>query len=436
MMMLGTQRINAAGHLEIGCVDTVELAREFGTPLYVMDEAAIRKNARDFQAAFRARYPRVKVSFAGKAFLCKGICKLIEQEGLSLDVASGGELYTALQAGFPAEKITVHGNNKSDEELQMALDAQVGHIVIDNFYEIDRLTAMAAGLKRPQAVLLRVAPGIDPHTHQRISTGQVDTKFGFDIGGGAALTAISRVREIPNLQLKGIHCHVGSQLHDTECHEASVAIMVDLLARAKQEFGVEFEELNIGGGLGIRYLHTHHPPTLDEFADAITGILKAKLDDVGLAYPTLLQEPGRFLVGEAGTTLYTLGASKVVPGIRTYVVVDGGLSDNPRPTLYEARYEAIVANKADQEHDHTYTVSGKHCETDLLFPDMQLPPVEPGDVLAVQSTGAYNYAMASNYNRFRRPAVVLVNNGHADILVRRETYEDLVAQDVTPERFR
>jgi diaminopimelate decarboxylase len=212
--------------------------------------------------------------------------------------------------------------------------------------------------------------------------------------------------------------------------------MVDLLARAKQEFGVEFEELNIGGGLGIRYLHTHHPPTLDEFADAITGILKAKLDDVGLAYPTLLQEPGRFLVGEAGTTLYTLGASKVVPGIRTFVVVDGGLSDNPRPTMYEARYEAIVANKAGVAHDHTYTVSGKHCETDLLFPDMQLPPVEPGDILAVQSTGAYNYVMASNYNRFRRPAVVLVNEGHADLLVRRETYEDLVAQDVTPERFR
>jgi diaminopimelate decarboxylase len=436
MMLLGTQRVNAAGHLEIGGVDTVELAREFGTPLYVMDEAAIRKNARDFQAAFKARYPRVKVSFAGKAFLCKGICKLIEHEGLSLDVASGGELYTALQAGFPAEKITVHGNNKSDEELRMALDAGVGHIVIDNFYEIDRITAMAADLKKPQAVLIRVAPGIDPHTHQRISTGQVDTKFGFDVGGGAALTAISRVREIPNLELKGIHCHVGSQLHDTECHEASVAIMVDLLARAKQEFGVEFEELNIGGGLGIRYLHTHHPPTLEEFADAVTGILKAKLDDVGLAYPTLLQEPGRFLVGEAGTTLYTLGASKVVPGIRTYVVVDGGLSDNPRPTLYEARYEAIVANKAGQEHDHTYTVSGKHCETDLLFPDMQLPPVEPGDVLAVQSTGAYNYAMASNYNRFRRPAVVLVNEGNADLLVRRETYEDLVAQDVVPERFR
>lgn len=436
MMLLGTQRVNAAGHLEIGGVDAVELAERFGTPLYVMDEAAIRKNARDYLAAFRARYPRVEVSFAGKAFLCKGICKVVEQEGLSLDVASGGELYTALQAGFPAERITVHGNNKSVEELEMALEARVGHLVIDNFLEIDRLTELSAGLKAPQPVLVRVAPGIDPHTHRRISTGQVDTKFGFDIASGAALTAISRVREIPNLRLRGLHCHVGSQLHDTECHEASVAIMVDLLAQVKQQFGVEFEELNIGGGLGIRYLSSHQPPSLEAFADAVTGVLKRRLDEAGLAYPTLLQEPGRFLVGEAGVTLYTVGGSKVVPGIRTYVSVDGGLSDNPRPALYEAQYEAIVANKAAQPHETVYTVSGKHCETDLLFPDIRLAPVEPGDILAVQSTGAYNFVMASNYNRFRRPAVVLVNEGRADLLVRRQSYEDLVAQDEVPERLR
>lgn len=436
MMLLGTQRVNAAGHLEIGGVDTVELAKEYGTPLYVMDEAAIRKNAREYLAAFRAVYPKVEVSFAGKAFLCAGICKLIEQEGLNLDVASGGELFTALRGGFPAERITVHGNNKSEEELQMALEARVGHIVIDNFYEIDLLTELTAGLERPQPVLLRVAPGIDPHTHKRISTGQVDTKFGFDIASGAALTAISRVREIPGLELKGLHCHVGSQLHDTECHESSVGIMADLLVQVKTQFGVELEELNIGGGLGIRYLSSHTPPTLAEFAEAVTGVLKRKLDEAGLQYPTLLQEPGRFLVGEAGTTLYSVGSLKHIPGVRTYVSVDGGLSDNPRPALYEAKYEAIVANKAGQPHDQVYTVSGKHCETDLLFPDMSLAALEPGDVLAVQSTGAYNFVMASNYNRFRRPAVVLVNDGQADLLVRRENYEDLVARDVIPERFR
>lgn len=436
MMLLGTQRVNSAGHLEIGGVDVTRLAAEFGTPLYVMDEATIRRKAREYLAAFRARYPKVEVSFAGKAFLCSGICKLIEQEGLRLDTASGGELFTALRAGFPADRISLHGNNKSVEELEMALEARVGHIVVDNFYEIDLLTELTKKLPAPQAVLLRVAPGIDPHTHRRISTGQVDTKFGFDIASGGAMTAISRVREIPNLDLKGIHCHVGSQLLDTECHEASVGIMVDLLAQVKQAFQVEFEELNIGGGLGIRYLSGHRPPSVEEFADAVTAVLCRKLDEAGLAYPTLLQEPGRYLVGEGGTTLYTVGSIKQIPGVRTYVSVDGGLSDNPRPALYEAKYEAIVANKADRPHERVVTVSGKHCETDLLFPDLALAPVEPGDILAVQSTGAYNYVMASNYNRFRRPAVVLVNNGEADLLVRRETLDDLISRDVIPERFR
>lgn len=435
MMLLGTQRVAANGNLEIGGVDLAELAAEHGTPLYVMDEATIRRKAREYLAAFRARYPKVEVSFAGKAFLCTGICKLVEQEGLRLDVASGGELFTALRAGFPVDRISLHGNNKSDAELRMALDARVGHIVVDNFYEIDRLTEMTAGLSQPQPVLLRVAPGIDPHTHRRISTGQVDTKFGFDIASGAALTAISRVLEIPGLELKGLHCHVGSQLLDTDCHEASVGIMADLLAQVKREFGVEFEELNIGGGLGIRYLESHQPPTVEEFADVVIGVLRRKLDEAGLAYPTLLQEPGRYLVGEAGTTIYTLGAVKHIPGVRSYVSVDGGLSDNPRPALYEAKYSVIVANKADQPHDQEYTVSGKHCETDLLFPEVHLPAVEPGDLLAVQSTGAYNYVMASNYNRFLRPPVVLVNEGQADLLVRRETYEDVVAQDLVPTRF-
>jgi diaminopimelate decarboxylase len=435
MMLLGTQRINERGHLEIGGVDTTTLAAEFGTPLYVMDEAALRQKCRDYRSAFGKRYPKVAISYASKAFICAGICKVIQQEGLNLDVASGGELYTALHAGFPTRRITVHGNNKSVEELRMALDARVGHIVIDNFYEIDLLTELSRGLKEPQEVLLRVAPGIDPHTHKRISTGQVDTKFGFNAGNGAVMTAISRVREIPGLRLKGIHCHVGSQLLDTECHEASVAVMVDLLAQVKQQFGFELDELNIGGGLGIRYLKGHQPPTLDEFADVVIGTIQRKLDEAGLAYPTLLQEPGRSLVGEAGTTLYTVGSVKEIPGVRTYLAVDGGLSDNPRPALYDARYEVLVANKADQPHEDLVTVSGKHCETDLLFPDVRLADPQPGDLLAVQSTGAYNFVMASNYNRFRRPAVVLVNEGRAELLVRRESYDDLIARDVIPARL-
>jgi diaminopimelate decarboxylase len=436
MMLLGTQRINSHGHLEIGGVDTVRLAAEHGTPLYVVDEAAFRQKARDYAAAFRARYPRVEVSFAGKAFLCSAMCKIVEQEGLSLDVASAGELFTALNAGFPVDRITQHGNNKSVDELRMALEARVGHLVVDNFHEIDLLTELTAGRATPQAVLLRVAPGIDPHTHKRISTGQVDTKFGFDIGSGAALSAIGRVRELPGLALKGVHCHVGSQLLDTECHEASVALMVDLLAQAKRQWGLEFEELNIGGGLGVRYLSTQQPPSLEEFADRITGVLKRKLAEAGLQTPALLQEPGRSLIGEAGTTLYTVGAAKIIPSVRTYVSVDGGMSDNPRPALYEAKYEAIVANKADRPHEQVVTVAGKHCETDILFWDMPLANPQPGDILAVQATGAYNYTMASNYNRFRRPAVVLVNEGRADLIVKRETFEDLIAQDLIPDRLR
>ena len=324
----------------------------------------------------------------------------------------------------------MHGNNKSLEELRMALDSRVGHIVIDNFLEIDQLSELMAGRKDPQAVLIRVAPGIDPHTHRRISTGQVDTKFGFGVASGAALAAIKRVEEIAGLDLKGLHCHVGSQLLDTECHEESVAIMVDLLAQVKQELGLEFEELNIGGGLGIRYLSSHQPPSIQSFAEAVTRVIRRKLKEAGLAEPTLLLEPGRSLIGEAGTTLYTLGAVKDVPGIRTYVSVDGGLSDNPRPALYEAKYEAIVANKAGQPHETVVTVAGKHCETDILIQAAQTQPLETGDILAVQSTGAYNYAMASNYNTRAKPAEILIEGASAKLIRRRETLVQLWLDEI------
>ncbi len=435
MLLLGTQRVNEAGHLEIGGVDAVQLAVDFGTPLYVMDEVALRTRCREYLAAFRSRYPRVEVSFAGKAFLCSGICPVIRQEGLRLDVASGGELYTALRAGFPADRISLHGNNKSLEELEMALDAGVGHIIVDNFLELGRLAEMTRERPAPQPILIRAAPGIDPHTHRRISTGQVDTKFGFDVGSGAILEAVRRASEMPGVKLLGLHCHVGSQLLDTECHEDSVAVMVDLLASIRDRFGIQFEELNIGGGLGIRYLPSHQPPSVDGFAEAVIGRLTAALDAAGLEYPALLLEPGRSLVGEAGVTLYTLGGIKAIPGVRTYVSVDGGLSDNPRPALYEAKYTVLTANRMNEPHDTRVTVSGKHCETDVLFPDIDLADPQPGDTLAVLSTGAYNYAMASNYNRFRRPAVVLVADGHADLLVERESYDDLLKNDRIPERL-
>jgi diaminopimelate decarboxylase len=435
-MLLGTQRVNGAGHLEIGGCDVTSLAAEFGTPLYVVDEATIRQNCRDYFRAFCDRYPKVELAYASKAFLCLAVCRVMQEEGLKLDVASGGELFTALQAGFPRERVVLHGNNKSADELRMALDAGIGRIVVDNLYELGLLQEMVAGRSEPVSVLVRATPGIDPHTHRRIRTGQVDTKFGLGIGTGHALDAVRRILDTPGLRLRGIHCHIGSQLHDAEAHTAAVDIMVDFLRSIRDATGVVVEELNIGGGLGIRYLSEHQPMTLDAFAEEVVGILRRKLDEAGLGTPVLQLEPGRFLVGEAGSTLYTIGAIKEVPGVRTYVAIDGGMSDNPRPQLYDAVYEAIVANKADRPADATVTIAGKHCETDILIWDARIATPEPGDLLAVQSTGAYNHAMASNYNRLPRPAVVFVRDGHADLVVRRETYADLLAHEIVPTRLR
>jgi diaminopimelate decarboxylase len=430
MMLLGTQTINARGHLEIGGCDTVELAREFGTPLYVMDEAAIRRNCREIVRAFAERYAgEIDVHYAGKAFLCMAMCRLIAEEGLSLDVASGGELYTALKAGFPPERIALHGNNKSLEELKLAIENGVGRIVVDNFFEFSLLSPLTEGRREPVDIAIRVAPGIDPHTHRRIRTGQVDTKFGFNLAGGDAAAAVEQARRMPGLRLRGLHCHIGSQLLDTEAHTETVRIMIEFMARLRDEQGFEAEELNIGGGLGIRYLREHEPPSTDIFADHVVGVLTEQLSAAGLKLPELLLEPGRFIVGEAGTTLYTVGAIKEVPGVRTYVAIDGGMSDNPRPQLYDARYECLLANHADRPCDQVVTIAGKHCETDILIWDTPLAEPHPGDLLAVQSTGAYNYVMASNYNRFCRPAVVMVHDGHARVIVERETYDDLLTRD-------
>lgn len=431
-MLPGTQRVNAAGHLEVGGCDAVALAHRFGTPLYLVDEAAFRDKCRAYLAAIRARYPRVEVAYAAKAFLCTGFCRIVAQEGLNLDVASGGELFTALQARFPPDRITLHGNNKSAEELRMALDAGVSRIVADNFHELDLLAGLTRESDTPVDLSLRVAPGIDPDTHRLIRTGQVDTKFGFDIASGAALLAAARVRKLPAVRLRGLHCHLGSNLKDAEAHCQAAAILVDLVAEIMRREGLEVEEVNLGGGLGIRYLEEERSPDLDGFAESVTAALKAALDRRDLRWPVLQLEPGRYLVGEAGTTLYTVGSLKEIPGLRTYVAVDGGLSDNPRPALYEARYEALLANRAQESRDFLVTIAGKHCETDILIRDILLPRPVPGDLVAVQCTGAYNHAMASNYNRFRRPAVVLVHEGQAELLVERERYEDLVRHDRIP----
>ncbi len=433
-MLLGTQMVNKQGHLEIGGVDTVELAREFGTPLYVMDETHIRRMCREYVSCLK-RYHRgpIEVVFAGKAFLCLAMCKIVEQEGLSLDVSSAGELYTALKADFPPERIHLHGNNKSDEELTMALDAGVGRIIIDSLQEIEQIERLANG--RAVDVLLRLTPGIKAKTHSYIQTAQLDVKFGLGIGSSQAREGVARILQSDILRLRGFHCHIGSQLFGLDCYRETVRVMFDFMAEMHERTGYVAEQLNLGGGLGVRYVVDDHPPTVDEFCAAVGQAVEENAARVGYELPQLLLEPGRSIVGEAGVTLYTAGVVKEIPGVRTYVSVDGGMSDNPRPALYQAEYEIIVANKASWEPSTIVTIAGKHCETDVLITDVMAPPIEPGDIIAVQTTGAYTYSMASNYNRLPRPGVVLVGDGRAELIVRRETLDDVIAHDVIPERL-
>jgi len=439
-VLQGTQRINEAGHLEIGGCDAVGLAREYGTPLYVLDEAAVRERCQAFRQAFQRHYPDASVAYAGKALMTLALVRIMDEEGMHLDVASGGELYTALQAGFPPERITLHGNYKSDAELQLALESRIGRIVVDSLEEVAQLARLAAGRARPVDVLLRLAPGVDPHTHGKISTGQDDTKFGMNVGDGSAARGVVAILAQSHVRLRGFHAHVGSQLLDTEAHEAAADAVCRFVGTIRDTHGLVAEEIVLGGGLGIRYLPDQQPPSIEAFARAVTAAFCQALDRYRLGRPHLGMEPGRSIVGEAGVTLYTVGPIKQVPiaeapGQRTYVAIDGGLSDNPRPLMYEARYQALVANRATAQPTRTVRVSGKHCETDTLLPSVELPDTHPGDILAVLTTGAYNYAMASNYNRFTRPAMVLVRDGRADLIVRRETWEDLLRSDVVPERL-
>ncbi|MBC7287392.1 MAG: diaminopimelate decarboxylase [Armatimonadetes bacterium] len=435
-MLNGTQRINELGHLEVGGCDCVDLAREFGTPLYVLDEELVRENCRQYRYHFVERLGgRAEVCYAGKALLTTAICRIIEQEGLGLDVASAGELYTALKADFPVSRVKMHGNFKSDLELEMAVDAGVGRIVIDSLSEIKRLDDVCQRLGKTADVLIRVTPGIKVQTHDYIATGHLDSKFGLGIASGMADEGVRRVLEARNLVLHGIHCHIGSQVFGLDSFARATELMIDFAAHVRDRYGIELPELDMGGGLGIAYTSEDAPPTIEELSEVIVSALLRAVAHYDLNVPKLIVEPGRSIVGPAGLTLYTVGPIKEIPGTRTYVAVDGGLSDNPRPALYGAVYHAVVANKADRPATMAVRVSGKHCETDTLLPEVTLQPVEEGDILAVFCTGAYNYSMSSNYNRFPRPAMVLVRDGQADVIVERETLDDLLRQDRMPPRL-
>jgi diaminopimelate decarboxylase len=418
----------AAGRLSIGGCDLEELADRLGTPLVVYDEDELRARCSEYRGCFGDD----AVAYAGKAFLCIAMARLVQEERLHLDVATGGELHTARRAGFPPGRLLFHGNNKSDEELRFALDEGVGRIVVDSFDEIDRIERLVDDGLNPPHVLIRVTPGVEAHTHAYIETGTDDSKFGFGVDAGVALEAALRVAGSPAMQLAGIHCHIGSQVWNLTSYARALRVVADVAARAGEHIGTPIGELNIGGGLGIAYHSGDAAPTIAEYAGSLQQAFKDACVDAGLdPAPRLMVEPGRSIAGPSGLTLYRVGTIKHIPSVRTYVAVDGGMSDNPRPVTYGARYEAFVPARADAERPFVATVAGKHCEQgDLLARDASLPAdVVVGDVLAMPATGAYGYSMASNYNRVPRPAVVFVRDGQARVVVRRETLDDLVRLD-------
>jgi len=437
MKLHGTMNINHSGHLEIGGCDTVELAKEFGTPLYIMDEPYIREKCRIFVQAFSNLYPRVEIVYAGKAFFTMALARIIEQEGLSLDVVSGGELFTAHSAGFPMNRIYFHGNNKSPEELKMALDLGVGYIVVDNIVELESLNNIAGFLGKRQKILIRLSPGVTGETHQYIQTGQLDSKFGFPIYKGIACETVKKALSCKNLKFEGLHCHIGSQILDINSFVSAAQVILDFASKLNKELGIEIDVLNLGGGLGIYYTKKDRELLPHILAEKLVSTIKDTIARHQLPEPRLVLEPGRFIVGNAGTTLYTVGAIKEIPSVRKYIFIDGGMTDNPRPALYQAKYQAVVANKMISTPGQTVTIAGKCCESsDVLIRDVTLPRIKKGDLIAILSTGAYNYSMASNYNRLPRPAVVLVNGGKAELIVQRESYNDLIRNDIVPDRLK
>lgn len=424
--------VNALGHLCVDGCDTVALAKEYGTPAYVFDETLIRANIRAFRAAIEENYGgHGLVVYASKAFNCKEMCRIAAQEGAGLDVVSGGELYTALSVGFPVDKIVFHGNNKTYDELVMAVENNVGRIIVDNITELETLDAIALERGKRVGIMLRIKPGIDAHTHDFIRTGQIDSKFGFALETGEALAAVKEALAMPNVELRGLHCHIGSQIFAPDPFLLAAEVMLEFMQCVRAETGVLPAELNLGGGFSIKYLESDPMIPYQEFMRTVAHTLRAKAEALGLPMPFVLIEPGRAIVGAAGLTLYTVGSVKTIPEIRTYVSVDGGMSDNPRYALYQSDYEIVCANKADQPRETCVTVAGKCCESgDLIQEHAPLQAVVPGDYLAVLSTGAYNYSMASNYNRIPRPPVIMVRDGQARVVIRRESYEQLIENDL------
>ena len=423
---------NEKGHLTIGGCDTVELAKEYGTPLYVLDETTIRNTIRSYVSSFKKFYDGNGMPlYASKALSCKELCRIAKEENIGLDVVSGGEIYTALQAGFPMEKVHFHGNNKTENEIRFALKSKVGKFVVDNLYELELLNKIAGEMNIKADISFRIKPGVDAHTHNFIRTGQIDSKFGFALETGEAFEAVKEALKLDNVCLKELHCHIGSQIFDIEPFVTAAEIMIDFMAKIKSELGAVISELNLGGGFGIMYTSDDEPVPYENYMDKVSVAVKAKCAEHGLPVPFIYIEPGRSVVGEAGITLYTVGGKKKIPNVRTYVSIDGGMTDNIRYALYQSAYTIVNASKADKPADEVVTIAGKCCESgDLVQEHTKVADVQVGDILAVLSTGAYNYSMASNYNRIPRPAIVMVKDGKSRVIVKRESYEDIVRNDV------
>ena len=420
------------GHLTVGGADCVDLAKEYGTPLYVMDENTIRAACREFKASMDECYGEGKgmVCYATKAFCCKEMCRIMADEGMGIDAVSGGEIYTALAAGFPAERIVFTSNNKKDEEIAYAIDRGVGRITCDNIEELYRISAIANGKGKTVRVVLRLKPGVEAHTFEAVMTGKIDSKFGFAIETGEALRAAKEVAGLPGIDLAGVHCHIGSQIHEIAPFEKAAEVMFGFIAALRDE-GIMIRDLSLGGGFGIRYTDADKPLPYGEYMKHVSARAKECCEKLGLDMPFMMIEPGRSIAAPAGVTLYTVGSRKTIPGIRTYIGVDGGMCDNPRYALYRSEYTAVIANKADQPKDEIITLAGRTCESgDLIGEGMPLQHAEAGDIAAVLATGAYNYSMASHYNRGPNAAVVMVKDGKARLAVRRETFEDVARNDV------
>lgn len=419
--------INENGYLEVSGVDLVSIAKKYKTPLYVYDESKIRENCSRYIKSLKLNYPEFKVLYAGKAFLIKELCRLVQEEGLGIDAVSGGEIFTALSSGVLPSDIYLHGNVKTKDELTIAIKNKIGGIIIDSYEEIDDIAKISSNFSHRTPVLLRVIPGIKPSTHEYIITGNQDTKFGLDINNGSALKAIKKIINSKTLEFQGIHCHIGSQIFQIESFQETAKIMINFINYLKTKENIDVKTLNLGGGLGIRYTQNDTPPDIEIFIEKITNTVKSLINSYNLNLPILMFEPGRSIVGESGLTLYKVQTIKEIPGIRKYIIVDGGMTDNIRPALYNAKYEAVIANKANQKPQEIATIAGRCCESgDILIKDIKLPPTKKGDIIAIFSTGAYNYSMANNYNCLPRPGVLFIKNTKERMVVKPETYEDLL----------